>query len=128
MNDWRDRADNKVTRKGARYYEGEPEVLPPKPDPGFDHAIRENRRHWESLERTPITRLKWCHSQLGKLDVNRDHLAGYEESVAEIRAQAATAIAMADPAQVLGEPRVRELVMTWWGEPGINRLRARVQA
>jgi hypothetical protein len=128
MTDWRERAETpkqRTTGKGVRYYEGEPEVIPPKADPAFEASVRASERFWRSLPLTPLNRLRWVVGRLGRLDNDRDHTAGYEESVAELRIQAGTAIQQADPKEVLAEPRVRELVMTWWGEQGVERLRAR---
>lgn len=128
FNDWRERAENtwqdRSTRKSAKYYEGEPEVLPAKPDPVFDHAVRECEKAWKADKEagTVMWMLRLCVSHQGNIDKEIDHTVIYAEKVAWLRSKVGELLRMADAAEVLGEPRVRELVMTHFGEAGIARL------
>ena len=128
MNDWRARADNKITTKGASYYEGEAEVLPPKPDPAWDAAVRASERHWREMPDSPMKKLKLAVSLLGLYDREIDHTPVYAERVGWLKQQCGQALQHANPAEVLGEPRIRELVMTWWGDGAIRRLQERAKA
>lgn len=133
MADWRDRADynwqDKSTKKGARYYEGEPEVIPPKPDPEFDYAVKQCEKHWQQDHGygTPMWKLRLAVTLMGNYDRTADHTPSHAERLDWLKGRVGALVREADAAQVLGEPRVRELVMTFYGEAGINRLIARTQ-
>lgn len=129
-NDWRERAEGKSQNatKGAAYYEGESAPLPPKPDPAWDAAVKASERFWREVPDTPMKKLKAAVALLALYDRDIDHTPVYAERVGWLKASVGQALRHADPAQVLGEPRVRELVMTWWGDAAIRRLQERARA
>jgi hypothetical protein len=134
MADWRERADynwqDKSTKKGARYYEGEPEVIPPKADPVFDYAVKQCEKSWrEDREAGSVMwMLRLAVTLHGNYDKVADHTPSHAERLDWLKGRVGALVRDADPAEVLGEPRVRELVMTFYGEAGINRLIERTKA
>lgn len=135
FNDWRDRADSGWKAKGEQKYGGSMgrdvgDPLPPKPDPDFDHAVRQSEKCWRESKNagTPIWKLRMAHSYLAVLDRTSEGNPIYAASVDELKGTVANILRTADPVAVLGEPRVRELVMAFFGEAGIERLQVRVAA
>ncbi len=131
--DWRQRADSGWTAKGEQKYgpgrdAGEP--LPPKSDPDFDRSVKQSEKCWrESKDAgSPMWKLRMAVAHMANLDRTSEGNVIHVEQVAELKGTVANLLRSADPAAVLGEPRVRELVMTFFGEPGINRLHERLKA
>lgn len=131
--DWRDIADSGWTAKGEQKYGrnfDDSEPLPPKPDPAFDAAVRSSEKCWRDSRDagSPIWKLRMAHSYLANLDRQSEGNPIYAAAVDDLKGTVANILRTADPAQVLGEPRVRELVMTFFGEAGIERLHVRAAA
>lgn len=125
--DWRERADSGWAAKGEQKYGhsrdvGEP--LPAKPDPYFDAAVKSSEKFWRDSQDAGSTmwKLRMCVAHMANLDRDIDHGPIHAERVLELKGTVANLLRDANPAEVLGHPRVRELVMTLYGEGGINRL------
>lgn len=134
FNDWRDRADSGWQAKGEHKYGGSTgrdpgEPLPPKPDPDFDHAVRSSEKCWREQRDagSPMWKLRMAVAYRANLDRQSEGSPIYAAAVEELKGTVANILRTADPAAVLGEPRVRELVMTYFGEAGIRRLQDRAE-
>lgn len=70
-------------------------------------------------------KLRMAAAHMANLDRNSEGSTFYAAAVDELKGTVANLFRTANAADVLGEPRVRELVMTFFGEAGIERLRVR---
>jgi hypothetical protein len=73
--------------------------------------------HWSGVT-DPIGRLKHLEARYARLD---------PANLEQFREELAAAIRNADPAAVLGEPRVVTMVRSVYGERGVTRLRERAR-
>ena len=128
--DWRQKADEGWKAKGEQKYSrnfDDSEPLPPKPDPDFDHAVKQSERYWRDCKDhgSSMWKLRMAVAHMANLDRNSEGSTFYAAAVDELKGTVASLLRTANAADVLGEPRVRELVMTFFGEAGIERLRVR---
>lgn len=88
-------------------------------------SVAGNMKMWEEVKGTPMGKLRMAEALLGRITVG-----DWEQRkirMEDLKGRVGPYIREADPEQVLGDPHVVGLIRHLFGEPGINRLKARVQ-
>jgi hypothetical protein len=89
----------------------------------LERQNQHSAREWEKLQPTPFNRLKLCEALWARYTVVPDY--DIFEKMDWLKGVIAMHIRAADPKEVLGDPGLRTMVWCFFGEGGVERLKAK---
>lgn len=88
-------------------------------------ASQANMKHWDEVRQTPIGKLKLAEALLGRIGVG--DWSQRRIRMEELKGRVGPYIREADPVEAMNDPGIVGMIRELFGEPGVNRLKARAQ-
>ena len=86
-----------------------------------------NAREWDKHLGEPLAKLKLADALLARYNVRSDE-PGHDERMEWLRERVADLLRESDAKLVAGDPNLTAMICQFWGERGVNKIRARAAA
>ena len=86
-----------------------------------------NAREWDKRLGEPLAKLKLADALLARYNVRSDE-PGHDERMEWLRERVADLLRESDAKLVAGDPSLTAMICQFWGERGVNKIRARAAA
>ena len=86
-----------------------------------------NAREWDKRLGEPLAKLKLADALLARYNVRTDE-PGHDERMEWLRERVADLLRESDAKLVAGDPNLTAMICQFWGERGVNKIRARAAA